>query len=209
MLTIYQLKPGFQALLRPLTRRLASLGVTANQVTVAASLLSVAAGTAIYLRPETPAILLLLPAVLLVRMGLNAIDGMLAREHDMKSRLGAVLNELGDVVSDTALYLPLAAIPGVSPALVVAVVLLAVLTEFVGVVSIQIGGTRRYDGPMGKSDRAFVLGAIGLALGCGAPVGAWLTWVLAAVLLLEVVTVVNRTNRSLREGDETQRESSR
>ena len=57
--------------------------------------------------------LLLLPPVLFVRMALNAIDGMLAREFAQKSALGAVLNELGDVVSDTALYLPFATIAGV------------------------------------------------------------------------------------------------
>jgi CDP-diacylglycerol--glycerol-3-phosphate 3-phosphatidyltransferase len=40
-------------------------------------------------------------------MALNAIDGMLAKEFALKSRLGAMLNELGDVFSDAALYLPL------------------------------------------------------------------------------------------------------
>ena len=64
--------------------------------------------------------LILLPIILFLRMGLNAIDGMLAREHGMKSNLGAVLNEVGDVISDSALYLPLALVPGVSPYLLVA-----------------------------------------------------------------------------------------
>jgi len=41
-------------------------------------------------------------------MALNAIDGMLAREFGQKSRLGACLNELCDVVSDATLYLPFA-----------------------------------------------------------------------------------------------------
>ena len=54
------------------------------------------------------AVRFLLPAVLFVRMALNAIDGMLAREHGQKSALGAFLNELCDVVSDAALYLPFA-----------------------------------------------------------------------------------------------------
>ena len=38
-------------------------------------------------------------------MALNAIDGMLAREFNQKSRLGGYLNEITDVVSDGALYL--------------------------------------------------------------------------------------------------------
>ena len=41
-------------------------------------------------------------------MALNAIDGMLAREFGQKSALGGYLNEIGDVVSDAALYAPFA-----------------------------------------------------------------------------------------------------
>ncbi len=43
--------------------------------------------------------LLLLPVTLFVRMALNAIDGMMAREHGQASAAGAVLNELSDVVA--------------------------------------------------------------------------------------------------------------
>ena len=42
-LSIYALKPRFQALLRPLAAALARAGVTANQVTVAACVVSVGA----------------------------------------------------------------------------------------------------------------------------------------------------------------------
>ena len=44
MPSIYQIKPRFQALLRPLVRALAAAGVTANQVTVGAAAMSVVAG---------------------------------------------------------------------------------------------------------------------------------------------------------------------
>jgi len=106
--SIYDLKPAFQGLLRPFTRALARAGVTANAVTLAAVALSLAVGAALALTHGSRAALLLLPAALFARMALNAVDGMLAREHGQKSKLGALLNELGDVVSDTALYLPLA-----------------------------------------------------------------------------------------------------
>jgi phosphatidylglycerophosphate synthase len=39
-------------------------------------------------------------------MALNALDGMLARECNQQTRLGAILNETGDVISDIALYFP-------------------------------------------------------------------------------------------------------
>lgn len=199
MPSVYDLKPAFQRLLRPLCGSLARMGVTANQVTVAAALLSLAAGALIAWRPAARWPLLLIPGVLLVRMALNAIDGMLAREHGQKSALGGILNELGDVVSDAALYLPLALVPGIASWLVVLLVLLAGLTEMTGVVAVQIGASRRYDGPAGKSDRAVALGALCLALGLGAPVGPWTNVLLALLSAALVLTVVNRSQQALRE----------
>ena len=199
MPSVYDLKPGFQALLRPLVARLAAVGVSANQVTVAALVLSLAAGAAVALWPDRSWPLLLIPLVLFVRMALNAVDGMLAREHAMQSRLGAVLNELSDVLADAALYLPLALVPGVPSAWVVLIVLTGVIGEMTGVVAVQIGASRRYDGPMGKSDRALWFGAIALLLGLGISPSPWLVYVLAAMLALSAVTIANRARRALGE----------
>ncbi len=199
MASIYQLKSAFQNLLRPLTRALASAHVTANHVTLAALALSCLVGGVIALYPDRTS-LLLLPGTLFIRMALNAIDGMLAREHDMKTRLGAVLNELGDVLSDSALYLPLALVPGFNLWLIAGLVILAVIVEMTGVVAIQIGAARNYAGPMGKSDRAFAFGLIALLLGLGAPAGAWITAALSIMLLLSSFTVYNRARLALREG---------
>ena len=148
--------------------------MTANVVTIAAAVLSLVVGGALALRPASRGALLLLPAALFARMALNAIDGMLAREHGQKSRLGALLNELGDVVSDAALYLPLALVPGFDPRLAVGIVVLAALSEMTGVLGATIGASRRYDGPMGKSDRAFAFGLLALLLGLGVTPGRWL-----------------------------------
>ena len=198
-MTIYDLKPAFQNLLRPICRALADAGITANQVTLAALILSLVVGVLFGLNPSTSWATLLIPAWLFVRMALNAIDGMLAREHNMKSALGAVLNEIGDVVSDTALYLPFALVPGLNPKLVIAVVILAILTEMAGIVEIQIGASSRYDGPMGKSDRAFVFGALALVLGLGIEPATWMNIVLLAVALLTAWTTINRCRKALAE----------
>lgn len=200
MASIYDIKPAFQARLRPLTRALAGAGVTANQVTVAAALLSGAVGACIAFNPTARWPLLVLPGFLFARMALNAIDGLLAREHGMKSRLGAVLNEIGDVLADSALYLPLALVPGFSPWLVVVLTLLALVSEMTGVVAVQIGAPRRYDGPMGKSDRAFAFGLLALLLGLGVPPGRWLFYVQLLLGLLLLATIFNRARRALRDG---------
>lgn len=198
-MTIYDLKPAFQNLLRPLCRSLAGAGITANQVTIAALLLSVAAGGAFALNPGAAWAALLIPAWLFLRMALNAIDGMLAREHDMQSALGGFLNELSDVLADAALYLPFALVTGISAPLVVAVVIVSILTEMAGVVAVQVGASRRYDGPMGKSDRAFAFGLLGLLIGLGIAPGWWANAGLCIVALLAAVTVANRVRNGLRE----------
>jgi len=197
--SIYDLKPRFQGLLRPVSATLAAAGISANQVTLAALLLSLAAGLSIAFFPTAHWPLLALPVVLFVRMALNAIDGMLAREYDMKSALGAILNEVGDVVSDAALYLPFALLPGLDARWVVLAVLLAVISEMVGVVAVQIGAGRRYDGPMGKSDRAFVFGLAALLLGLSLEVASWVNAGLIAVCVLLAMTCWNRARGALRE----------
>jgi phosphatidylglycerophosphate synthase len=142
---------------------------------------------------------LLLPVVLFARMALNAMDGMLAREHNQKTALGAILNELGDVVADVGLYLPLAVVPGFDPWLVVGAVILSILTEMTGVIGVQIGASRRYDGPLGKSDRAFLIGLMGLLLGFRVPIERAIPYVLFAMILLSVLTILNRGRRALLE----------
>jgi len=197
MPSIYQLKPAFQSLLRPLVNAMARAGVTANQVTLFAVVLCAVVGVAVG-RVADPHILLLLPFALFLRMALNAVDGMLAREHAQQSKLGAILNELGDVVGDAAMYLPLALRPGFPTAAIVVFVLLGVIVEMTGVVGVQIGASRRYDG-FGKSDRAFVVGAAGLALGLGWMSVEWFGWLLWIGVTLGGAAIVTRARRALAE----------
>jgi CDP-diacylglycerol--glycerol-3-phosphate 3-phosphatidyltransferase len=199
MPSIYDLKPRFQNLLRPSVTRLHARGVTANQVTLFACAISILVGAVVAIFAEHRAVFALLPLWMLLRMGLNAVDGMLAREFGQQSRLGAYLNEITDVVADAALYLPFACLAGVSGAAVGAVVLLAWLSEYAGVLGLMVGASRRYDGPMGKSDRAFVFGLLGFLLAIGVPVAPWLTSIMAVLAALLVYTTYNRVKRGLAE----------
>ena len=198
-MSLYALKPRFQGLLRPFVARLAAAGVTANQVTLFACAGSLAVGAAIALAVPARWPFLLLPVWLFLRMALNAVDGMLAREFGQKSPLGAYLNEITDVVSDAALYAPFALLPAFGAFPVGLVILLAALTEFAGVLGPTIGASRRYDGPMGKSDRAFVFGALGLWVGLGGALPAWTAWIMIALAVLLALTVVNRVRAGLAE----------
>lgn len=199
MLSIYQLKPRFQNLLRPLVQRLYALGITANQVTVTALVLSLLVGGLVAAQVEHAWLFALIPVWMLLRMALNAIDGMLAREFSQQSRLGAYLNELCDVIADSALYLPFALLAGVSPELVVLVVLLALFSEYAGVLGPMVGASRRYDGPMGKSDRAFAFGVLAAGVALGWLPAAWINGLLLLIAALSLYTMVNRVRHGLNE----------
>ena len=196
-MTLYDLKPRFQAYLRPYAERLARAGVTANQVTLAAAAGSLVIGFVLsefgWIRP----LFILLPVWLFIRMALNAIDGMLAREFGQKSKLGAYLNELCDVVSDAALVLPFCFVKPFGPASVLLVIFLAWLSEYAGVMGPLAGAERRYDGPLGKSDRAFAFGALGLWVGLLLPMPDWLFWLMPLLAILSAATVWNRVRRGI------------
>ena len=198
MASIYDLKPRFQSLLRPVIKSLARMGLTPNAITILAIIGSIVTGSLVAISGSRP-VLLLLPAWLFVRMALNAIDGMMARELGMASQLGAVLNEIGDAVSDLGLYLPLAFFyhPGQWP--VVAFSIGAVLTEFCGLLGRALGATRRYDGPMGKSDRAFVVGALGLLTFLLPDLLKFWPWIFSVAAFFTLVTCVNRASKALKE----------
>ena len=192
-------KVFFQMLFRPAANFMARAGITANQVTASTILLSLAAGTAVCLWPEHRWPLITILSVMFVRLAFNHIDGMLAREHGMETPLGGILNELSDVISDIALFLPLAAISGIAPWPVFLAVLFGVITEMSGVVGLTIGASRREDGPLSKKPRGVFFAIIILAIILGETPGGWMNVLLIALLPLMVLTIINRVKGAIRE----------
>lgn len=194
MISVYQLKPAFQRLLSPLLARLRAAGVTPNQLTLAALGFSALAGWLLSLHPAWPPALLLFPLCLLLRMALNALDGMMARTYQMQSRRGEILNELGDVLSDLLMYWPLAV--QASPVWGYGFLMGLILNEFAGVLGKAAGGARRYDGPMGKSDRALLAGLFCIAAWAWPPAWQALDYVLGAAIGLMALSATLRLLRT-------------
>jgi CDP-diacylglycerol--glycerol-3-phosphate 3-phosphatidyltransferase len=198
MPSLYDLKPRFQALLRPLARGLLGAGVTPNAVTLAALVLSVAMGAALALWPASVWALAAVPVVLLLRMALNALDGMMAREGCKESKLGLALNEVTDILADAAIYLPFALALGVHALLAGGFVLLAAASEAAGLCGIATGAGRRYDGPFGKSDRAAAVGVLAIVAAAGVPLASWIGWAFAVLAALTALTLANRMLKAAR-----------
>ena len=197
MFSVYNLKPVFQKLLQPIVHALYKIGVTANQLTISAVILSCLMGFG-FLQYHTLYLgILIIPFGLLLRMALNALDGMMARQYDMQSQLGEILNEIGDVVSDIAIIFPFVILPGINPVIIILFGVLAILNEFAGILSKAIGKERRYDGPMGKSDRALIIGIFCLVFFFWSDVTYYGDWIFGIASALVLAGTIIRLYKAL------------
>lgn len=197
MISVYNIKPQFQKLLTPVLVFLHKRNVSANRITVSACVLSLVIGILFWFADCHRAFLLALPLGLLVRMALNALDGMMARQHNQVSKAGEMLNEVGDVVSDVLVFFPLLKFQAESFYLVVIFILLGIINEFAGVMGKVISGERRYEGPMGKSDRAFLLGVYGVLGLFSVDIANCSAYIFAVIILLLAVSTFIRIKKAL------------
>lgn len=197
MISVYKIKPQFQKLLTPILEYFHRRGITANQITVSALVLSVIIAVLFYLGDHSRWLFLVLPVGLLARMALNALDGMMARRFNQMSAMGEMLNELGDVLSDMIIFLPLLKFFPQAGWSIVIFIGLSIINEFAGVLGKVIAGDRRYDGPMGKSDRALVLGILGILLCCQVNLSGAAVWIFTVMDVLLGISTFLRVKRAL------------
>ena len=197
MISVYKIKPQFQRMLSPVLEFLHARGVTANQITLAGCALSLLIAGGFWAAQYSVLFFLVLPVGLFVRMALNALDGMMARRFNQCSPLGEVLNELGDVLSDAVIFLPLLLFFPQAMWAIVVFMLLSVVNEMAGLLGRALGGERRFEGPMGKSDRALLLGVMGLLMACGVNLAPYALWIFATADVLLVLSTYLRARRAL------------
>jgi CDP-diacylglycerol--glycerol-3-phosphate 3-phosphatidyltransferase len=198
MISLYKIKPAFQNLLRPLLKSLHKRNITANQITIIAVLLSILMGAGFFFYQEFRILLLLIPIGYLLRMILNALDGMMATEYNMKSKLGEILNELGDVISDLAIIIPMTLIPKMNPYIIIGFAFLSVLNEFSGVLAKSVSGIRHYEGPMGKSDRALLIGLYCIVYFFWTDIENYSNWIFSIGSVLIVISTLTRLKNALK-----------
>lgn len=199
LISIYEIKPKFQQLLMPIVDWMRKIGMTPNQVTILALLLSIVTGIILSIFHENKWVYILMPIVMFVRMALNAIDGVMAKKYQMKSHLGLLLNELGDVISDLFLFIPFVFIAEDYGIGIMLFISLSIISEMAGVTVQVIGSTRRYDGPMGKSDRAFIVGFISFLIFVHLNIIPYLHFVFYVCSILMLINIYNRITNGLKE----------
>lgn len=198
MISTYKIKPAFQKLLMPLLGLLRKCGFTPNLLTVLAIVLSLGLGYVFSEANTNDSYYLYVALGLLFRMMLNALDGMMARIYNLQSNTGEILNEVGDIVSDVAIFYPLLLIEELDFGLAFGFIILSIINEFSGVLAKSISGERRYDGPMGKSDRASLIGILCLLFYFGFEVGPYLNYVFGVAVFMVVLSTLIRLKNAIK-----------
>jgi len=200
MLSIYKIKPRFQQLLMPLLKLLKRFGISPNFITIFSIFFSFVISYFFWNASDNSSYFLIVAFGLLLRMMLNALDGMMARIYNLQSKLGEVLNEVGDIVSDVAIYFPLIIFESLRIEIAIIFILLSIINEFCGLMAKVISGERRYDGPMGKSDRAFLIGIICIVYYFTNGLDPYMNYIIGGSSIMIILSSYIRLIKSIKNG---------
>ena len=191
-ITSYSLKAGFQQRLLSAQNLAVKYDISPNLITLISCGLCIVFAGLLYSNSAPTLFLILLSPFLLLRMALNALDGMVATATDSQSPVGSVLNEVCDVISDVVLFAAITALLPVPNNLWWGLIALAVLIEFLALAVYQAIGTRPFLGPFGKSDRAIYLGLLAVLLLLFPESKTLFFAYVSAGVLLALITLWNR-----------------
>ena len=197
MISVYKLKPKFQELLLPILLFFRNHNITANQITISSIIFSAIIGILFWNADISRWFFLALPIGLLIRMALNALDGMMAKKFNQTSKLGEILNEEGDIISDVMVFFPLLKFLPESLYLIILFIILSIINEFCGLLGKVVGKERRYDGPMGKSDRALILGLYGFIGFFSINISSFQNYIFLILIVLLFISSFIRLKKSL------------
>jgi CDP-diacylglycerol--glycerol-3-phosphate 3-phosphatidyltransferase len=181
-----QFRKQVDAAVKPIGRGLGKAGVTADMITCVGLVMSLGAAIAIGMGA------LSLGVLLLVLTGIpDLLDGAVAKASGRSSVRGAFFDSVSDRITDAMLFAGLAfyyAAEGASPWLVLLPVAGYATASWVSYIRAKADALG-FDAHVGLVERAERIILLALGLLFGPPV---LTWVLAAVVVLNLVTAAQR-----------------
>ena len=190
---LYYFKSWYSARLVPVRRSLVGANVPPAAITLTGILFGGCAGAVLALTRPGPGSGAAVAALLAARLACANLDGAVARDGNLATPFGSVLNEAGDRAAEFA---ALAGCLAFAPAeLVVAAALAATLPSWVALAGAAAGLDRIQGGPVGKTERCLLLALIAVI---GFPVV--LLWVLTAASALTALLRLARLARTARSG---------
>lgn len=140
------------------------LGIHPNTVSYSSIAASAAAGLCFWQASAVPALLIAAVAFCYVRLWLNMLDGMVALASGKASRIGEIVNELPDRISDVLIFVGVAHSGLCHPLSGYWAAIFALLVAYVGILGQAAGAQREFSGIMTKPWRMVAL-----------HIGAWIT----------------------------------
>jgi phosphatidylglycerophosphate synthase len=161
---------------------LAARGINPDALFYTALGCVVASVAAVAFSHQAPWLLVIVPVLAAARIGLNALDWMVAQRRGLTRRRAKLLDEVCDRLGDLRFFAGLFFVPGEPGAVLGTALLAALLASYVGVVAEAAGSERRYGRLVGKADRV-----LSLSVACAA---AWTRGRFLALQFLPLVILV-------------------
>ncbi|MCU4799393.1 CDP-alcohol phosphatidyltransferase family protein [Halobacteria archaeon HArc-gm2] len=176
------------------------LGISPDGVSVVAFVAAAAAAVVFYLAGSDPVLYLVGAVLVFVNGWLDLVDGALARELDVSSDAGDLLDHVLDRYADIVLLVGLAAGIGRYD-IGLAAVTGVLMTSYLGTQAQAVGLDRVYGGLVGRADRLALIGITGGVAAFYTDPLAGLTivgWLLVALALVGHLTALQRFYYSMR-----------
>jgi phosphatidylglycerophosphate synthase len=156
----------FRRTAEAITRLCVAIGVAPDAISYLSIVAAIMAAICFWKSPQHPPLLITAPLLCLLRLWFNMLDGMVAVAAGKASLRGEIVNDLPDRISDVIIFIGVAHSGWMRhPILGYWVVILALLTAYVGLFGQAIGIGRQFGGLMSKPWRMVVLAF-----------GSWITW---------------------------------
>lgn len=153
-MAIYKFKNIGRAIVKPLVKILSH--IHPNVITWVSLFSSGIAGWCCY-KSEMRWALVLVPIFILLRMGCNLLDGMVARERNLASSKGEALQEAIDRFADVFIVLGITFSVYGNIKLGIFVISIMLISSYLGILKKAVGGKREFGGILGKVDRLFFI----------------------------------------------------
>lgn len=187
---IYAIKPWWQSRLAGIESALVKRQVHPDVVTFAGVVCAGLLGAALFGSGQWPLLALAVPPLAVGRLAANALDGLVARHTGLARPRGEIFNECCDRISDILVFVGLAFTIQVIASLAWGVLVLALLSSYVGITARAAGGKRQFGGLLAKADRMIYLALFSPVVIWRGPV-AW-NWLLLAFIPALLITLVQR-----------------
>jgi CDP-diacylglycerol--glycerol-3-phosphate 3-phosphatidyltransferase len=190
-LGIYATKSKWQQALQPAVDFCVARHVHPDVFIYLALLLSIKAGTALFLAGNNIHWLWVVPPCVLVRLLLNLMDGQVARAQGIADTWGEARNEFGDRLADAAIFIGLGLGGYADARLTLIALTLIMCVSYLGILGKALGGARIYRGVFGKGDRMISLAIFTLYPAISGNVVSYNYYLIFAALAA-LITIIQR-----------------